>query len=630
MPKIDWVTCEPFRAWNRLEPRTRKEDFDEVLQCTVHDPLWMLTRQWQFGEFKGEDTGSAIFAKIKIQTTQPSLYKSVNEPIEKYSDGIPAEAKVESEFPAQDHHAWVEAGIYFLKLLDHHATTPTNVAGYNRAHYLQKLMQLFPLPVPESVGALDNHTQTVRKLKQLVNEPLNTFLSLFSKRSFDGKALYEKAKADTNGVVASIVLAAAHQTMVQKTVTDFKVWYEKTYQPNHNSSGKGAWINEQLEYQFRLALPEKNADNTVLVAEEYYTGDLEWYSFDIDQTLPTGDTLKGPASAQEQEIVTEKIISVIPTLAKYAGMPHPRWWQFEDGQIDLGNIDADTTDISKLIVSEYALIYGNDWLIVPYPLPAGSLSDVKGIVVTDVFGEKSFVQAALQGKTDDWNTWGLFNLSVRQPDQDKSVPADTRLFLPPCVAKTMESEPIEEILFIRDEMANLVWAIEMKMNHGAGGYIDGHTFVNYLRQAIEQIEPPVGAIPVDPQAIFKYTLENTVPENWIPFVPVHLNGQQRAIRLQRASMPRWFMNEYAAVRPTTRLLREGMNPLDEVSQAFFVNEEEVPRTGSKVTSCYQRTRWYQGKTINWVGKRKQLGRGEGSSGLQFDFLEAVGKEPATP
>ena len=30
----------------------------------MHDPLWMLTRQWQLGEFEGEDSGSPIYVKV--------------------------------------------------------------------------------------------------------------------------------------------------------------------------------------------------------------------------------------------------------------------------------------------------------------------------------------------------------------------------------------------------------------------------------------------------------------------------------------------------------------------------------------------------------------------------------------
>ena len=68
--RFDYGSCEPFRAWNRVEPRIRKEQFDRVLRCEIHDPLWMLTRQWQFGEFKGEDTGSAIFARTLLKTSR--------------------------------------------------------------------------------------------------------------------------------------------------------------------------------------------------------------------------------------------------------------------------------------------------------------------------------------------------------------------------------------------------------------------------------------------------------------------------------------------------------------------------------------------------------------------------------
>ena len=38
--------------WNRLEGRPRKEKIDRTLKAEVRDPLWMLCRQWQVGEFK--------------------------------------------------------------------------------------------------------------------------------------------------------------------------------------------------------------------------------------------------------------------------------------------------------------------------------------------------------------------------------------------------------------------------------------------------------------------------------------------------------------------------------------------------------------------------------------------------
>ena len=65
---IDPVTCEPLRVWSRLEPRAREVEFDGALQARTADPLWLLARQWQFGEFKADDAGSAVIAKLSRRT----------------------------------------------------------------------------------------------------------------------------------------------------------------------------------------------------------------------------------------------------------------------------------------------------------------------------------------------------------------------------------------------------------------------------------------------------------------------------------------------------------------------------------------------------------------------------------
>ena len=42
------------------------------------------------------------------------------------------------------------------------------------------------------------------------------------------------------------------------------------------------------------------------------------------------------------------------------------------------------------------------------------------------------------------------------------------LFLPPVVAGALDGEPIEEVQLLRDEMANLAWAVE-RVVEGADG-----------------------------------------------------------------------------------------------------------------------------------------------------------------
>src|SRR5436190_21816469 len=78
-------------AYNRLEPRARTEDFTRSLRAEVRDPLWMLTRQWQMGEFEAEDAGSAIDARLLTTHAQVDRVELLNAPGRHYDLDIPIE-----------------------------------------------------------------------------------------------------------------------------------------------------------------------------------------------------------------------------------------------------------------------------------------------------------------------------------------------------------------------------------------------------------------------------------------------------------------------------------------------------------------------------------------------------------
>ena len=59
----------------------------------------------------------------------------------------------------------------------------------------------------------------------------------------------------------------------------------------------------------------------------------------------------------------------------------------------------------------------------------------------------------------------------------------------------------------------------------------------------------------------------------------------------------------------------------EPNRELLLFDEEVPREGARVTRTYQYARWIDGSTHLWIGRRKGPGRGEGSSGLEFDVAE---------
>lgn len=613
------VYFDPFRAWNRLEPVPRKAEFDKVLECGVHDALWMLTRQWQFGEFKGEDAGSAILAKVLMQTSSITRSKQGNGASQKWSDSQPLEKTVEGMAWKPDLKVKLEAAFIFLQYLET-AAKQAAVAGFSRKAYKDKLKELFPILPVSGISRTDSPGEVIQKASQLSREKMVEVNEASSARYFDGFLLYQAAAANLRDTVGSIsAVNPSHTSLITAALRQFTEWFQHTWGDQLNTDNK-AWNPNRMEYQFACAVPETTAVNTVLSASEYYNGDLEWYAFDVNKKEPV-DGLSGAANPEELSVMGSRLLTVIPTQASFPGAPSARWWQFENGNVDLGNINAEKTDIAKMIFTEYAMLYNTDWFIVPYTVPVGSLCEVKGIVVTDTFGEQSFVEAASQGETDDWSGWGMFNLSTQHPDGVRNVPADTRLFIPPATVKTLESEPVEEVHFVRDEMSNHVWAIEAKLADGLGAGMDGFEAARSVTDQLEEWDEPPVEKPDTAAAPLSYQLANTVPENWIPFLPVHVANSNRAIELQRASMPRLFRNSYTHVRPRTALLRTDINEAGEQTRPFFMPEEEVPRAGIHVKSTFQRTRWYNGAVINWYGYRKTVGKGEGSSGLEFDRLE---------
>lgn len=624
MPRIDMLSCMPFRAWNRLEPRTRDNEFDRELECGVHDALWMLTRQWQMGELQGEDTGSAIFAKVSMRTTPVTKYKTAGGPVRNFEHTYPLEQKVEAIQTEKDYEASIEAAHMLLCALEN-AAKDLLVSDFSRIAYRFRLRMLCPLtPLPE-ISESDSRDQVIDKAHVLANETLSGHMQMGGESYFDGVKAYEKILDGTLQAGLQTVFIT-HATLIGQALTDYKQWYESTYEASLLS--EGSWIPEQLEYNFACALPENDSRHTILDAKEYYSGDLEWYSFDVSKDDALAAQFTSPAPADTARIKNE-LISMIPVEARFAGSPNARWWQFENGNTDLGNISAEKTDLSKMIVTEYALMYGNDWLLIPYVVPVGTLCEINGIVVTDVFGEVNFIKAANQGETDDWASWGMFNLSVADPSGVRNIQADTRTFIPPATVKTLNGEPLEEVRFIRDEMSNHVWAVETRLPDHTGSAMDGHSYANRFRNLLDQYEerPPLAA--PEENTMFRYILGNTVPENWIPFIPVHVSGGNRAIRLKRASMPRLFRNEYSRVRPRTALVRTGINAGDQQISPYFINEEEVPRSGVYVKGFHQRTRWYNGVIASWYGYRKHTGRGEGSGGLVYDKVDPVVRSEAT-
>src|SRR5262245_15277705 len=96
--------------WNRLEPRPRSGDLAEALAARVRDPAWFLTRQWQLGEFQGEDAGSPAYLRMHCELAPIFGWQAKGAAAAPIAAGTPIEAGVTAE-PSSPHDLTVAVEI---------------------------------------------------------------------------------------------------------------------------------------------------------------------------------------------------------------------------------------------------------------------------------------------------------------------------------------------------------------------------------------------------------------------------------------------------------------------------------------------------------------------------------------
>ena len=591
-----------FTRYNRLESRPRTDNFNRALRAEIRDALWMLCKQWQMGEFLADDAGTPVSAKVHIEGQQIAKYKPDDKDTQTFDLETPLEGTVERRpIPFQAGKLplaldlRLQMGRRWLKMIP-----PGAADQFKKAYPIMP-----PDPTNKNDALICAHTEAWQQFQAVAGRGMN------------GAELYVHLKENPANLASDGV---AGLTPPQKKAADdagplFVEWFEKLYLTPKQGEGD-AWLPERLEYQFACGVPDGAGGEKVLTAEEYYHERIDWFSFDWDKSQQTLGNPPGAASdlPLDKKYVTQ---SFIPAPVRFNGMPDTRWWAFEDGKTNFGDIKPNTTDLAKLLLIEFGLVYANDWFLLPYTVPIGSALNIKGLAVTNTFGERFWIEPAGRGSDEAWQRWAMFALNIKGTTDE---PADLTLLVLPTVPKIQESSALEEVAFIRDEMANMVWGIEtvVPMAHGWSreGNIAAAELDAFLRAALPP--PP----PFEPKAAFRYNIMTTVPENWIPFVPEHVPNSNRQIQLRRAAMPRYpydLTPNFERVRPRTTLLREGLD----ANKPYHIHEEEVPRAGMRVAELYQRTRWKNGKVFVWLGVKKNTGRGEGHSGLAFDQIVAV-------
>ncbi len=624
-------------VWSRLEPLPTSDDVGLGLQAPVADPLWMLARQWQFNELQGEDAGSPVGAQLRVLGVPLSrlVHPGGAVPDVTLPAGAPPiEALVEQERVLAAHAKLnAQAGQHLMRML--------RAAGLAAA--IDVLLAAYRAAIADPADAAADNAGFV-------------WHRLLDGRAIDAQRLATDLRpvaaddAQADAFVAALGLPPASRAVLQQWLR----WIDElALDPRTESGASPYWNPQRLEYAFGLrsdgVQPELRVE-----ADEYLDGRLDWDDFVVSSAVVPGQPIAGAAA-----IDWKPKRQPMPAIARYPGMPADRYWEFEDGQVNFGAIGAAKSDLARLAVLEYALVFGNDWYLLPLTLPVNALYKVAEFSVRDNFGIEVPIPPS---RNLDGTQWTMFEMSVKASPFAPRPRLDDCLFLCPAL-HAQQGPPLEHVLMMRDEMANIAWGIEKKVQGTSGEPLD-RRFESTRLSTTQTLRAPLGAVAA-PGAPLHYTLQTPVAANWIPFLPVKREGATPlnwSIQLQRGVVVQHYQvdaqrlaeprnAEYAAVitrlrhmpfvepkpeqaglqgfmvHPCGEMLRlTPADPASRFSTDFLrLEDEEVPRDGIELKRAFNYARDASGRALLWIGRSKTTGRGEGASGLSFDRVRRAGR-----
>lgn len=547
-----------FAQFQRLEPRTRPDrhggSLEDALAATVADPLFLLARQWQLAEFQGEDGGSPIASRMTTEATPISRFRpgETGDPVDLPTDR-PLEHLVEhGTDPGLTVRETARCGLRFLTML-----------GPVGDKTVDDVLTTCPLP-GTGIHARDTAGQSLHRV--------------LAARAPDAVALAARLRDgwQPSGLTGDQV------GRFRDAAKRWLAWFAA----EHPGAGEPCWVSERLEHRFSLgaSFPGQEVGLTV---PEFGGGRVEGYHFDLD--LRPG---RGLGAAPK--LVESPEARTLATRAGYPGMPAERWWEFEDDTVNLPSISAGPVDLARLLLISFANVYGNDWWIIPVDLRVGQVHRIKSLTVTDTFGDEVDIEPTDLVHEDGWSVFRLTDAATGRP-------GPAWLPLPPTAGHLVEGPPVEEVMFVRDEMANLGWAIERVVQGATGRPRPRHT---------ESPEPEAVQLSAD---ALTYRLETPVPEHWIPLVAVPLWPGSDAVKFRRGRIPRFDEQgvRLDPVLPAGRILERTDGPVT-------FRDEEISRAGVHVTRTPVLTRWHGGGVFAWTSRRAQTGQGEAASNLQYD------------
>ncbi|MBD3756783.1 MAG: hypothetical protein IE924_01580 [Microbacterium sp.] len=501
-------------------------DHIDAVAGVIHDPLWFAARQWQVGEFQGENATTPVLVDLGLSD------RAITH--DRFDPAVtPAEVIIESE--SDD---WWTMG----RRIRLGAALAAEHAGAAASAYR------FPNPPP----------------------PYAAFAG-----APDGLAIWRAR--DAIGIATSVFAGLG------APIDD----------PDQ------AWVTTDLEYTRRAMF---GAHDVALDVERHRGGPVDWFTVDATPRTP------------DATLVSVRKGKRLPTRIHFPGAPMSGVWQIEDADDDLSAIAPDTSHPMTAVLTQMIGSRHDEWFDVPVGGQAGTIATVTRVVVHDGFGQQYDSSDTVVTAGDRMPRWP----GLRAPESDASPwPLfHTRgldahdLVLWHLAEMPLTSDPIERVQFGIDEAANVLWAVEVRIDHRDAAFVAGDADDDGDH---ESLVPP---IPVSAGAARAYVYvpgEGAAP-HWIPYT------------LDTDAAPLAFVQRSLvdlSTDPPTRMPWASASVIAPTDGIHSIRAAAVPSSGMELTRRWHLARDVDGEPLLWIGRHRAPLLAPPARTLRFDVAEPV-------
>lgn len=344
------------------------------------------------------------------------------------------------------------------------------------------------------------------------------------------------------------------------------------------------WQSDELIY--RTSFP---CGDTVLRIDHHDGGDIDWWTVDAARPLTVTSTRHSHRA--------------LPGRFRYPGAPLPRFWQIEDGHVDIGGFPPDRAHFATLLLIDLIASHSDDWFTFPFLTHTGHVLRMHEVRVIDSFGDH-WPDAGSSWEPIPPDEWSLFRVrGLEAPPAAGAAQREPTLVVWPSAATPLAGSPIEEVVLGVDEDANLLWAVEQRVN------------------GIEQTQPPPVQSAPNAVAEFVYRPTSAVPFHWHPYEIAAVNtnpaqpGRRRFVQGRFADL---HADGPSTLRPAPRA-----NLLNVAAGIHEIEPAAIPTMGLKVEQRYMLARGTDARPVLWLQRQRLPLLGPPSHALRFDLADPV-------